>query len=545
MEKKTETAYSGSLKTGVLFLTVANLLVKVLGFAYKVPLNTLLGDEMASVNAATALFAVLYTAMAAGIPSALSLSVSRARALGEGRRIKRIFDTTLYLLLGIGFLLSFLLFLLAKPLSRLDADGAGYLCTLAIAPALFFTAATSVLRGFFHGFSRLVPTAVSELLEALGKVGFGVAFAFLSVRLLGKSIPIAAALSVFGITLGIMMGTLFLAVRYRREGRALLRTIPSDRSGGSRRAALRTVFLLALPITLSSALMSTSGFIDARLMRPLLEEYFGDPLLAKSLYSDYSTGALTLYNLPAVLIAPLAAALIPYISGAVASGKPSRAKTVTERALKLSVLISLPAALGLSALASPILSFVFRSDTDMAQNAGPSLSVLSFCVLLSAILTVTSAALQAFKRERLPILSLGIGIAVKLFTIKPLVAAFGTLGIPLSTFAFLLTAASINLFLLCRKADLRFALFDSFLRPLACASFTGAIAYFTHKGLLPRVGNDLALLFAILLAVLVYLSLVFLLRAVSCEELSLLPFAKRWIRNKGSSVAKLNEYIKN
>ena len=140
MQKEQKLADGGSLKTGVLFLTVANLLVKVLGFAYKVPLNTLLGDEMASVNAATALFAVLYTAMAAGVPGALSLSVSRARALGEGKRIKRLFDATLFLLLGVGFLLSLVLFLIAKPLSRLDADGAGYLCTLAIAPALFFTA---------------------------------------------------------------------------------------------------------------------------------------------------------------------------------------------------------------------------------------------------------------------------------------------------------------------------------------------------------------------------------------------------------------------
>lgn len=530
MQKEQKLADGGSLKTGVLFLTVANLLVKVLGFAYKVPLNTLLGDEMASVNAATALFAVLYTAMAAGVPGALSLSVSRARALGEGKRIKRLFDATLFLLLGVGFLLSLALFLIAKPLSRLDADGASYLCTLAIAPALFFTAATSALRGFFQGFSRLVPTAVSELLEALGKAGFGVALAFLSVRVLEKSVHVAAALSVFGITLGIMLGTLFLALWYRKEGRGLLSVLPSGAACSSYGVALGNVFRLALPITLSSALMSTSGLIDARLMRPLLEEYFGDPLLAKSLYSDYSTGALTLYNLPSVLITPLAAALIPYISGALASGKRARAGQMTERTLKLAVLLSLPSALGLSALASPILAFVFRSDRDMVENAGPSLSVLAFCVLFSALLTVSSASLQAFKKERLPILSLGIGVTVKLLLIKPLVAAFGTLGVPLSTLGFLATAAMVNLFLLYQTARMRVSLFDAFLRPLLCAAFTAATAYFTHRGMLAYTGNDVALLFSILLALAVYISLVFLSHAVSAEELSLLPFVKRRVK---------------
>jgi len=527
-----ESPMQASLKTGVVFLTVANLFVKVLGFAYKVPLNALLGDEMASVNAASALFAVLYTAMAAGIPGALSLSVSRARAVKDGARIKKLFDTTLLLLLGVGFFLSLALFLLAKPLAALDEDGAGYLCTLAIAPALFFTAATSVLRGFFQGFSLLVPTAVSELLEALGKTVFGVALAYFAVHMLGKSVSSAAALAVFGITLGIMLGTLFLAVRYQREGRGLLASLTKEKDTLRSCAALRAVFVLALPITLSSALMSMSSFIDARMMRPLLEEYFGDAQLAKSLYSDYSTGALTLYNLPLVLIMPISTALIPCISGALASGMVQRARLVTRRALKLSVLLSLPAALGLSALAKPILSFVFRTDEEMAVNVGPSLSVLAFCVLFTALLTVSSAALQAFKRERLPILSLTVGIAVKLLSVKPLVSGFGTVGVPLSTLCFIFVATLLNLIFLFRTASIRVGFFDTVLRPFVCSFFTAGVAYFTHRGLLTRVGADAALFLALTLAVLVYFSFVFLLRAVNEEELSLLPFLARWLKKR-------------
>ena len=524
---QTEHCFSGaSLKKGVLFLTIANLLVKVLGFAYKVPLNSLLGDEMASVNAATALFAVLYTAVAAGIPGALSLSVSRARALGDGIRVKRLFDTTLFLLLGLGFLMSFTLFLYAKPLAARGEEGA--LCTLAIAPALFFTAATSVLRGYFQGFSRLVPTAVSELFEAIGKAGFGVMLAFFMRKVLDKSASVAAAFAVFGITLGIMLGTLFLTVRYLREGRMLALTLPMEGKGVRRGDALRGVLLLALPITLSSGLMSVSGLIDARFMRPLLEEYFADARLAKALYSDYSTGALTLYNLPAVLVVPIGVALIPYISGAVASGDVGRARTVTERAIKLTMLIALPAALGLSVLASPILSFVFRGDGDMAQNAGESLLVLGICVVFTALLTVSSAALQAFKRERLPILSLGVGVLLKLVTISPLVRTLGTVGVPLSTLCFLGTAALMNLLFLCRTASLRLCFFDVFLRPLACALFMANVAYFTHKGISFYLGADLALLLAVSLAVLVYFALLFLLSAVDGEELSMLPF---WRKN--------------
>lgn len=525
MQREEICSQGSSLKKGVLFLTVSNLLVKVLGFAYKVPLNALLGDEMASVNAASALFAVLYTAMAAGIPGALSLSVSRARAMGDGARIKRLFDTTLFLLLGLGLLLSLSVFWIAKPMASRGEEGA--LCTLAIAPALFFTAATSVLRGYFQGFSRLVPTAISELFEAIGKAGFGVLLAFLALRVFDKTARSAAALAVFGITLGIMLGTLFLTMRYLKEGRALLATMPSEKGGISRREALRTVLLLALPITLSSALMSTSGLIDARMMRPLLEEYFGDARLAKALYSDYSTGALTLYNLPIVLVVPIGVALIPYISGAVASGARERAKTVTARALKLTLLVALPSAFGLSALASPVLSFVFCGDTNMTQHAAPSLSVLAFGVIFTALLTVTSSALQAFKRERLPIFSLGIGALLKLCTISPLVGRFGTLGVPLSTLCFLAVSATVNLVFLYRTAHLQLSLFDTFLRPFLCALAIGTLAYMTHRGLSLYLGADLSLLLAILLPSLIYFALLFLFGAVTREELALLPFFRK------------------
>lgn len=517
----------GSLKFGVFFLTVANLFVKALGFVYKVPLNALLGDEMASVNAASALFAVLYTA-AAGVPGALSLSIARARAARDMGRIRGLFDATLGVLLILGLFFSLFVLLLAKPLAYLQGDGTGALCTVAIAPALFFTAVTGVLRGFFQGFSDLVPTAVSELLEALGKAVFGVALAVIALHLLGRSRATAAALAVFGITLGIMLGTLYLALRFKKRKSLLLvpATIEANGSASDKREALRSVFLVALPITLSAALMSLSSFIDAQLMRPLLSSYCGDEALAKALYSDYSTGALTLFNLPAVLIMPLSTALMPYVGGALAGERVQRARKVALCAIKFTALLSLPAALGLSVLASPSLAFVFHADADMAQNAGPLLALLAPAIAFSAFLTISSALLQAFKRERLPILSLGIGIAVKLLLIAPLVRAFGSRGVPLSTLLFYAVAALINLVLLLRVTHLRIPVFDVWVRPLLCALLCAGTAYMTHKGLLGHIGEGGALLCAVFLAMAVYLALLFLFRAIGREELSLLPFGK-------------------
>ena len=528
MEKVKKHTRSGALRTGVLILTVANLAVKVLGVADKVPLNALLGDEMANVNAACALYALLYTVSTAGIPSAVALSVSRARAAKDGARIKRLFDGTMTLLLAVGCLLSLLLLLLAHPISLMSTDGEGFLCTVAIAPALFFTAASAVLRGFFQGFSLLTPTAVSELFEALGKTLFGLALAFFSLQSLGKPAPVAAALAVFGITLGVLMGAAYLALFYKRHAPALLAPLdaPSPQKEGWG-AIYRTLLVTALPLALCSALMSLSSLLDAGLMRPLLASYYGDEALAKALYSDYSTGALTLYNLPAVLITPLAAALIPYVSGAAARGEEERAKEITRATIKLAAVLSLPCAAGLLVLARPILSFVFGADVNMADHAGPSLSVLAVAVFLAAVLTVTTATLQAMGRARLPIFSLGVGVLCKLLSMSLLVSRFGTLGVPLSTVAFYAVSVLLKLVFLSRLRLLRLRPFDTFLRPLFCAAACGGMAYFSYRPLAPVLGSAAALLLAVLLGGVVYLLLLVLTRALNGREIALLPLGKR------------------
>ena len=116
------------LFTGVMLLTAANIIVKLLGFFYKVPLNAALGDEMANVNSAYAIYALLYTVSTAGVPNAISLSVSRARAAADEARALRILRVAVAALFSGGTLLSLLLLLFARPIALLNSGGDSYLC---------------------------------------------------------------------------------------------------------------------------------------------------------------------------------------------------------------------------------------------------------------------------------------------------------------------------------------------------------------------------------------------------------------------------------
>ncbi len=512
-----------SLLSGVMLLTVANIIVKILGFFYKVPLNAVLGDEMANVNAAYAIYALLYTVSTAGIPNAVSLSVSRSRALGNTERAERIFRVTVTSLLLGGLFLSVLLIALARPISYFNSGGDSYLCLLAIAPALTFAAANSVLRGFFQGFERMEPTAVSELFEAFGKTGFGLLFAFAALYLGALGEARAAAFAVFAITVGVGMSAGYLALKYVREKPKLFTHSFRLRTDESDRLVLGAVMKIALPITLAAAMMSFSTLLDAQLMRPLLERYYGDAAMAKALYSDYSTGALTLYNLPTVLVTPLTAAMIPYIAAALERGDRIRAEHAMESALRAAAIVSLPCALGMSALASPILAFVFRGDRDMAENAGPLLSVLAAAVFFAAVFSVSGAVLQSAKEERKPIRSLVLGLAVKVVSMLTLTRLIGEAGVPWSTVLFFLTVSLSNLFYVRKTVGLRIRLGRTFFRPAIAALASAFCAWLAYFFLFPHLGNGFSLVLAIGAAIGVYTSLVFLLRCVGREELALLP----------------------
>lgn len=518
----------GGLLGGVVILTVANLLVKAFGFLYKVPLNGILGDEMANVNAAYSVYALLYMISTAGIPIAVSVMVSRAVAEENGRSVERIFRVSRTALALVGALGTALLLVLAPAISSANSGGDSYLCLLAIAPSLFFISVCSVYRGYYQGFGIMTPTAVSEVIEAFGKTVLGLSFVFFIYTVGKGTLHLAAAYSVFGVSVGIALGCLYLVAvkgRYKENGRLF---VPHEKEAMPLSSVVRGLFSIAFPIALTSGVMSAASLLDAQLMRPLLARYYGDAALAKAVYSDYSTGALTLFNLPAVFIYPIASAIVPYITAARFGKKPEVADAVTSTAFRLAAALSLPAALFMSVFSRPLLSLVFLGDGDMAQNAGPPFSVLALSIFPMALLGIGNAVLQANGEQRKPILSMGVALAFKLPILLFLTPIIGPLAAPLGSFLFYTAAALFNMYFIFRKTALDLSLGRGFLTPLLSALLASLLGYAAYRFIEPHLGT-LALLPAGGAALLLYALLCLLLGCVSAEDLLLLPKGEKLV----------------
>ncbi|MBR7111710.1 MAG: polysaccharide biosynthesis protein [Clostridia bacterium] len=518
---------------GVMILTPATLLAKLIGLFYKIPLLHVVGVEgMAYFLSAYHVYSLLFVFSAAGLPGALSLLVSRRVALCGNGAVSRLFLVAL----GVFFLVASLgtaaLFFFAEEIAAGLSMRDSALSLMAIAPALLLSVFVGAARGVFQGYHNMLPTALSEVIEAVGKLAFGITLAsWVSER--GASVPQIAAAAVLGITLGIFGAAVYLGVHLFFARKTLF---GGDKGILPRRSAVLTEMLrVALPVTVSASVMSLVSLVDTVLISGRLQSAGFTPSVANALYSTYGNLAVPLYNLVPALLAPITLSLTPALSSAFASRDEEGVKTAFSGAFRLTALIAIPASLGLSVFASPILTLLYGETEPAVAVATPLLAWLAPALLPAVLIALTGAALQAANRAAVPVWSMLVGAAVKLIAEAVLlpIPPVGILGAPISTLLCNLTVLTINLLVLSRVLDLRALSPGAFFRPLLAAALAvlsgGALLFYLWRLLGQAAWQTPPTL---LLVVALYAALALLFGAVLKEDVENLPggaFLCRWL----------------
>lgn len=515
---------------GMLLLLPATVFSKVVGLFYKIPLILIVGVEgMAYFLAAYHVYSLLFVLSATGLPTALSLQVSRAVATGKRRAVRRILGVAMlpFLLLGAGGT-AFLLFFaprLAAWIAMADAAAA----VVAIAPALLLAAFIGAVKGYFQGLGQMLPTAVSEVIEASGKLIFGLLLA-LYAKGQGASTQTVAAYAIFGITAGLLLSALllllWLLISLPRPGKGDETPLPK------RGAVLGELLRHGLPITVSASVMSLVSLIDTALISGRLQASGMAPSAAHALYSSYGNLAVPLYNLIPALLTPLTVTLMPMISAALARGDRSLSCGVLNAARRITVLLAVPAALGMGVFAAPLLTLIYGGEAAVG-TAAPLLSLLALSVLPAALICFSGAALQASGHTVTPVLAMAAGATVKLaaeYLLLPLPQA-GILAAPISTLLCNLTA------LLIQGIALAYALpgsslgVGSLLRAFAAALPAIAGGVGTYFALLHLLGESRWLMLPVLaVTVPIFFLLALPVGALRREDLIALPMGERLSR---------------
>ncbi len=523
-----------SFFSGVLTLSLSTVLVKIIGLIYKIPMLSYLGSEgMGYFNSAYEIYALFCVISTAGLPVALSVMISGALAKGNGEEVRRVYRTAFSVFLWIGILGTAVMLLFAGQFCDLMKSEQAYACILSIAPTVFFICISSALRGYFQGFQRMLPTAISQLLESVGKLVFGLLFARAALNH-GFDTPAVAAFAGVGLTLGTAVSVLYLMIekiRFRAVEEKLFDQ-KAPKNDGKCREIRKTLARLAVPMTLGASLVSLTKLIDMTMILRRLQTIGYSEVAANEAYGSYTTLALSLFGLLPSLVNAVALPLVPILSAAIASGRHEEQGQIVKSSYRLTAMLAIPAALGISSFARPILLLLFGKEPEAVAIAAPLLSCLGVSIFLSCMITATNSVLHAYRVVNRPILSMLAGALIKTASAYVLIgnARIAMLGAPISSFLCNAAVVLLNLWFsarLCHVSDLR----SIFGKPLLSSAASIGIAYSFYLLLAMRLGESTILtLVSLLLAGVLYLIFSCVFGMLCEEDLLALPMGDRICR---------------
>lgn len=510
-----------SFLAGAFILAVANLVVKAIGAFFKIPLTNLLGpDGIGIYNAGYTIYNILFMVATAGMPVAISKLVSENIETNNYAEAKHVFVVARRLLLIIGVVGTAILFFGAGFFARRINMEASAMSIMALAPCLFFVAVMSAYRGFFQGMKNMLPTAISEVIESVCKLVVGLLLAYVLMPW-GKSF--AAAGAILGVSTGAFIAAVFLMGHYLKVKSAFDEsTVPSEGKRKNAKTTMNRLLKLAVPVTISSAVLTLASMIDLAMILNQLASLGFDEQTRTTMYGYYSGHAVTLFNMPTTIIASLGISVMPNLAGALAKGRKNDAKKTVETAIRTTLLIGLPCAVGLSVLSEPVLQFLFGDTT-----AAGMLSVLALGVVFLSIVSVSNSMLQAEEKVWVPVINMLIGGAVKVIVNFVLVGNININinGAPYGTVLCYVTAAALNLYSIHKTLHPNYGI-AFVVKSIVNVAIMGAVAYFVCGFVKMQLDNFFGLLAGIGAGVIVYAVLLVATRTLKREDVETMPGSK-------------------
>ena len=545
-------AQEKSFQRGALLLLCSAVIVKLIGALFKIPLSSkyCLGDlGFGYFSSAYDLFTPFYALAMAGLPVAVSKTVSEYLAKGRYGDVRQMLKVSRRVYLAAGLICFLCLSAIIYPFSKLtDSTGAGIYSLFAMTPSVVFCCLMSSYRGYYQGLNNMLPTAVSELLEALCKLVLGFGFGFFTVKITGN-VAFGAAAAILGITVGTAVSTLYLKLYYRLKGDG----ISPDKLSGSPilggRSAAKALILIAVPVALASLAGNIALIIDALTVRRQLSALDeGSFNIIREMYAysvaDYNKTAVlpitngqlsallygirgkayTLFNLVPTLTTVIGVSAVPVIAGLNAEKDYKALNRNLNSALKLVSLISLPAGIGLFVASDRIMELLYDSAASVEIGA-PLLKIFGIAAVFAGISIPLTGILQAMGKQKTALINIGAGAAVKLIIgmLTVAVPEINVNGAALGTLACYAVIFVLHTAVLLKSKEVTLDIKTVFLKPLVAALLCGVVAQ-----MVLYIGNSLFITtLAILAAVLVYMICLILLKTLAEEDLMSLPQSER------------------
>lgn len=534
---------SNIVKQGAI-LAFAGIFVRFIGFLYRMPLTDMLGDRGNAVySSGYYIYTLFLIISSAGLPSAISKMVSERIALNKYREAHAIFRVSMLFAFCSGFICMLILFFGAETLENFGGGirGSRY-AIMTLAPTVFIVSIMSVYRGYFQGMKNSKPTAVSQIVEQILNAVFSILMCYIflnaafSQSLVGGSIAGGAAGGTIGTGVGAFFGLVTLMIIYNKKSKEILKKVRRDKTRASDfDILLKELIFTAIPIILGAAVFSITNIIDMNMImgRLLSSGSFSRPE-AEALYGQLTGKYLVLTSLPISISTSLSTASIPEIAEEIALNHKKRANSKINFTVKLTMIISIPAAVGMSVLANQLLWLLFPSY----REGGILLMVGGISVIFLALTQILGGMLQGISKFYIPVMAAICGAIVKIILNYTLVAipSINVVGAVIGTIFCYLVASMIDLHYLQKIIGLKLDKKNIFAKPIISSLLMGVAVYFSYKGifsllnLLTKAGyfsNAVALFASIFIGGALYFVVLYKMNGITDRDISAMPFGNR------------------
>ncbi|MDY5215969.1 MAG: polysaccharide biosynthesis protein [Lachnospiraceae bacterium] len=515
-------------------LAMAGVIARLIGLIYRVPMQRTIGDAgMGYYSAAFQIYSLMLIISSYSLPVAVSKLIAGYTARDEYKNAKRIYNCSMLFACFTGGITCLIVFFCADFLAGLIKLPKSAIALRILAPTLLVVAIMGVMRGFFQGNGSMVPTATSQLVEQIiNAIVSVVAAKFLFDYGLGVSgllrdddyaAAYGAAGGTLGTSAGALAGLICLIIVYLISKRDFNYRVRHDenRHSDTFGRMLFALILTVLPVLLSTTVYNLSDILDQGIFNYVMDTKGLSEVKAEH-WGIFSTKYKVLTNVPVALASAVCSSMMPSLTGCIRREEYKIARRKVSLAMRFTMILSIPCAVGLAVLGKPIISTLFQGEVDIPATM---LKIGSIAVVFYSMSTLSNGVLQGIDKLNIPVRNAAIALVLHVGILYFMLDVFnmGLYGVVISCVLFALIMCILNWLAIRKYLNYQQEIVRTFVIPTVSSIFMGLVAWLSNFLISKALSSFVSLVISIALSVCVYFVLLIKLKGVKEKEIRSFP----------------------
>ena len=515
-------------------LAMAGVIARLIGLIYRVPMQRTIGDAgMGYYSAAFQIYSLMLIISSYSLPVAVSKLIAGYTARDEYKNAKRIYNCSMLFACFTGGITCLIVFFCADFLAGLIKLPKSAIALRILAPTLLVVAIMGVMRGFFQGNGSMVPTATSQLVEQIiNAIVSVVAAKFLFDYGLGVSgllrdddyaAAYGAAGGTLGTSAGALAGLICLIIVYLISKRDFNYRVRHDenRHSDTFGRMLFALILTVLPVLLSTTVYNLSDILDQGIFNYVMDTKGLSEVKAEH-WGIFSTKYKVLTNVPVALASAVCSSMMPSVTGCIRREEYKIARRKVSLAMRFTMILSIPCAVGLAVLGKPIISTLFQGEVDIPATM---LKIGSIAVVFYSMSTLSNGVLQGIDKLNIPVRNAAIALVLHVGILYFMLDVFnmGLYGVVISCVLFALIMCILNWLAIRKYLKYQQEIVRTFVIPTISSIIMGLVAWLSNFLISKALSSLISLAISIALSVCVYFVLLIKLKGVKEKEIRSFP----------------------